>query len=128
MKVEFPNFEAKKRDKNKRYKSSGSNSLNTTHLGEGSFNFNMQAGDDEEEDVWEVQRPMGGTTQRKNERHHRHLQNLTMRKSETKATRFEIREMKQRHQDEIFYLQHTNHLTGLLLDQALEMKRVIKEK
>ncbi|GJS59959.1 villin-4 isoform X2 [Tanacetum coccineum] len=41
---------AKRHEKNKRYKSPGSSSFNTTHLAEGSLNMNMEAEEDEEEE------------------------------------------------------------------------------
>ncbi|GKF53006.1 RNA-directed DNA polymerase, eukaryota, partial [Tanacetum coccineum] len=43
--------------KNKRYKSSGSNSFNTKESGEGSINLNTTVGDEEEYEVEEFRRP-----------------------------------------------------------------------
>nr|GEX38750.1 hypothetical protein [Tanacetum cinerariifolium] len=57
--VELPRFEEHRQEKYKRYKSSGSNSFNTPQSGEGSFNFNVEAGGEGKEDVHEVLRPMG---------------------------------------------------------------------
>ncbi|GKE42381.1 hypothetical protein Tco_1469665, partial [Tanacetum coccineum] len=54
-------FQTLKQAKGKRqeYKSSGSSSsFNPSQSRAGSFNLNTQAGDDEEEDVQEVQRPI----------------------------------------------------------------------
>nr|GEW75222.1 hypothetical protein [Tanacetum cinerariifolium] len=47
VKVELPRFEEKRHEKFKRYK-----------LGEDSFNLNVEAGDDEEEEVHDVRLPM----------------------------------------------------------------------
>ena len=52
--VELPRFEKVKQEKFKRYKSSGI--VRSTQRGQemGSFNLNMEAGDEEEEEVHEV--------------------------------------------------------------------------
>ncbi|GJU87405.1 hypothetical protein Tco_1294951, partial [Tanacetum coccineum] len=53
--VVIPDFKASKKEKNKRYRSSGnSSSFNSSQSGAGSFNLYTQAGD-VEEDVHEVQ-------------------------------------------------------------------------
>ncbi|GKD20952.1 hypothetical protein Tco_1222655 [Tanacetum coccineum] len=49
--VEILDFEANEQENKKRYKSSESNSFNTTQSSYGSFNLNMHAVDDEEEDA-----------------------------------------------------------------------------
>ena len=54
MDVEVPNFKENIKKKTKRYKSSGSSSFNTTHYENGSFNLNMDVGDDDEEKVQEI--------------------------------------------------------------------------
>nr|GEX40276.1 hypothetical protein [Tanacetum cinerariifolium] len=56
LEVKLPRFEEKSLEKFKRYKSSVSSSFNTQQSGEGSFNLNMEAGNEE---VHEVRRPMG---------------------------------------------------------------------
>ncbi|GKA19904.1 hypothetical protein Tco_0699819 [Tanacetum coccineum] len=58
-KVTHSHIKAIKEEKNKRYKSSSSSSFNTSQSEVGSFYLNTQAVDDKEEDVQEVQRPMG---------------------------------------------------------------------
>ncbi|GJT81853.1 hypothetical protein Tco_1056195 [Tanacetum coccineum] len=57
--VVIPDFEKKQLEKNNKYKSSSFGSFNTTQPLEGSFNLNVEAGEDEKDDVHEVQRPMG---------------------------------------------------------------------
>ncbi|GJY46644.1 hypothetical protein Tco_0435707 [Tanacetum coccineum] len=57
MDSEVPNFEAKKRD-TKRYKSSGSSSFNPDY-GNASINLNVDDGDEEEDEVQEVERLIG---------------------------------------------------------------------
>nr|GEV30475.1 phospholipase-like protein [Tanacetum cinerariifolium] len=56
--VKLPDFEAKRQEKNKLYKSLWSSSFNTTHSTEVSFTLKMEARDDEEDEVHEVQRLM----------------------------------------------------------------------
>nr|GEV48262.1 hypothetical protein [Tanacetum cinerariifolium] len=64
MDSEVSNFEAKKRDA-KRYKSSGSSSFNT-ESGDASINMNVDARDDEENEVQEVERRPKGMNKAKN--------------------------------------------------------------
>ncbi|GJY35729.1 ALP1-like protein [Tanacetum coccineum] len=58
MNSEGPNFLAKSREgSNKRYKTSGSSSFNI-ESGEASINLNVDVGDDEEDEVQEIRRPI----------------------------------------------------------------------
>ncbi|GJU32749.1 CDPK-related kinase 3 [Tanacetum coccineum] len=56
--VELTRFEEKRHENFKRYKSSGSSSFNTLQSGEDLFNLNVEAGEEEEEEVKDVRRPM----------------------------------------------------------------------
>ncbi|GJW73534.1 zinc finger BED domain-containing protein RICESLEEPER 2-like protein [Tanacetum coccineum] len=153
--VELPNFEAHRQKKNKRYKSSGSSSFNTSQSTKGSLNMNMQCGDDKENDVQEVQRPMGrDTTKNKwaassasttsgndetlarlmvikyanlnnpyNVKKTQNWEALEIRKnvSKLKEQELRMREYEQRQKDKLFYMHHTDHLTGIYLDLTLNV-------
>nr|GEW48881.1 hypothetical protein [Tanacetum cinerariifolium] len=59
METEVPKLLAKSREgSEKRYKTSGSSSFNT-EFGEASINLNADVGDDEEDEMHEIQRPIG---------------------------------------------------------------------
>ncbi|GKA33297.1 RNA-directed DNA polymerase, eukaryota, partial [Tanacetum coccineum] len=58
MQSEVPKFAAKSGEGSKRYKTSGSSSFNTDSE-EASINLNANVGDDEEDEVKEVRRPIG---------------------------------------------------------------------
>ena len=57
--MEVLNFEEMKHEKSKRYRSSGSSSFNTLQSVHGGFNWNTQAGDGEEEEVYQNRHRMG---------------------------------------------------------------------
>nr|GEY12279.1 hypothetical protein [Tanacetum cinerariifolium] len=95
------------------------------------FNIRKEAGDNEEDDVHEVQRQMGRDIANKkgamspvasgNE------EALARKEPELKKQELRMREYEQRSKDEIFYTQPTDHLIGVYLDRAFEMKRAINE-
>ncbi|GJZ93416.1 zinc finger BED domain-containing protein RICESLEEPER 2-like protein [Tanacetum coccineum] len=58
MQNEVPKFTAKSREGSKRYKTFGSSSFNTESV-EASINLNANVGDDEEDEVQEIRRPIG---------------------------------------------------------------------
>ncbi|GJW99702.1 putative reverse transcriptase domain-containing protein [Tanacetum coccineum] len=58
MQSELPKFAAKSGGGSKRYKSFGSSSFNT-ESGKASINLNANVGDEEEDEVEEIRRPMG---------------------------------------------------------------------
>ncbi|GJY74234.1 RNA-directed DNA polymerase, eukaryota, reverse transcriptase zinc-binding domain protein [Tanacetum coccineum] len=58
MQIGLPKFSAKSGEGSKRYKSSGSSSFNT-ESGETSINLNANVGDDDEDEVQKIRRPIG---------------------------------------------------------------------
>ncbi|GKE63628.1 zinc finger BED domain-containing protein RICESLEEPER 2-like protein, partial [Tanacetum coccineum] len=58
MQSEVPKFVGKSAEGSKRYKTSGSSSFNI-ESGEASINLNVDVGDDEEDKVQEIRRPIG---------------------------------------------------------------------
>ncbi|GJV19066.1 hypothetical protein Tco_1368086 [Tanacetum coccineum] len=53
------------------------------------------------------------------------LLEIRKRELQLRKEEFKMRQMKQRRQDLQFYLQHTDHLSGLHLKMALDMKLAI---
>ncbi|GKG18542.1 hypothetical protein Tco_0372840, partial [Tanacetum coccineum] len=53
------------------------------------------------------------------------LLEIRKRELQLRKEEFKIRQMEQRRQDLQFYLQHTDHLSGLHLKTALDMKLAI---
>ncbi|GJR76277.1 glutathione S-transferase T3-like protein [Tanacetum coccineum] len=109
MQSEVPKFAAKSGEGSKRYKTSGSSSFNI-ESGEASINLNANVGDDEEDEVQEIRRPIGrdkakDVAKKKGSR----ASGSSSMNDEALARLMEYR---QRQEDIRFYLQPYDHLVG----------------
>ncbi|GJU68738.1 hypothetical protein Tco_1254997 [Tanacetum coccineum] len=121
---ELPKFTAESGRGSKRYKSSGSSSFNT-ESGEASINLNTNVGDNDEDEVQEIRRPMGKDKARDGaKKKGSRASGASESSSMNDDALARLMEYRQRQEDIRFYLQPYDHLNR---DARLAMEELRAE-